>query len=120
MNAIYPTDCPCCGAEKHRGKTPLTIFKIDGIRCAVFESERIAATSAPDGFPYVYAGRHNESDWSLPTTVEPAVLVNHWGTIFAEQELPMPDGWHPIKRLVREGLEYRFNKNGQIHSYKEV
>lgn len=79
---------------------------INGVPCMVAESERLDRTEAPVGFPYRYQSRHSCSDLSIPTTIEHAVMVNYWGTIFSSLPL-LQDGedFANIGSLSFQGVE---------------
>lgn len=39
-------------------------------------------------YPIIYKARHSEDDMSFPATLEESVVVNFWGVVLAEKELP--------------------------------
>ena len=39
-------------------------------------------------FKFKYEIRHADRSWAEPSTIEPRVLVNHWGTILSMKEIP--------------------------------
>jgi hypothetical protein len=83
---------------------------IDGIRCVAFEGLRVKIMV--EGFPFRYEGRHAE-EYSIPLTIETDVLVNNWGTIFAEKSFGLvgAHAYHPISLILEEtddGIEEVF------------
>jgi hypothetical protein len=51
-----------------------------------FSELRIDRDSIPKNM-YCYGIRHADNDWTNPITIEPTVMVNHYGDIITEEPL---------------------------------
>lgn len=66
-------------------------------------NHRIDRTTVPEGF-YAYDIRHDE-DWGNPCTIEPNILVNHYGTILTNRPVEFEDARDPYVRLQNDQRE---------------
>ena len=67
----------------------------------VVEADRVTkeeVTQAKKDNHHVYMMRHGDSDWSIPITIEPGVLVNYWGYLITKEPLdnPGPDSLYIV------------------------
>ena len=65
------------------------IVEVKGIQCEFYDL-RIDEKSVPEG-KFLYEVRHDEEDWGLPCQVQKGVLVNFYGTIISDTELPVDE-----------------------------
>lgn len=63
---------------------------IAGAHCLVTES-RIRRDTVPEGY-HIYHIRHADDNQDAPCTLEKQCVVNFWGTVIADREIPFPDG----------------------------
>jgi|GEM_PF-5624645 len=62
------------------------LFYFRGVPVVHVTSLRIPSDERQEGLFY-YDIRHDEEDWCEPVTVEPGVLVNHFGTMVTTKPL---------------------------------
>lgn len=73
-------------------------IEINGVQ-ALFTNGRIDRTTVPNGH-YAYDIRHSDDDDSEAATIEPNVMVNHYGTILTREHIGMTEnGYAPIYQL---------------------
>lgn len=66
---------------------------------ALFTNSRVDRGSIPDG-AYCYDVRHDDCCQGIACEIKPHIMVNHWGTIIAKQEIPLEDGsYYPKEDL---------------------
>lgn len=79
-------------------------IEINGVK-ALFTNGRIDRTTVPADF-YVYDIRHSDDDDSEASTIEPNVMVNHYGTILTREHIGMTkNGFTPIYEINFLGEE---------------
>lgn len=69
------------------GETYGEMVSVKGIECEFYDI-RIDAESVPEG-KYFYEVRHDEEDWGFPCQIRKGILVNFYGTIISDVELPL-------------------------------
>jgi len=71
-------------------KEPMQKVKVKGIECEFTDIRLRRDTIPEEKFMYEVAGDDDCGD--TPARVKPAILVNFYGTIVCEQEMPLDDG----------------------------
>lgn len=71
------------------GETFSEIVKVKGIECEFYDI-RIDRSSVPKE-KYFYEVRHDDEDWGYPCQVALGILVNFYGTLIADQPLPLDE-----------------------------
>lgn len=74
---------------------------IDGV-VALFTDCRINRSGVPDSL-YCYDVRETDGGSGIAATLEPFVMVNHWGTVLSKHPFPMNGGFYEIKG---DGISY--------------
>lgn len=64
-------------------KEVFELVELDGIK-VLFTNARLDRATVPDGL-YCYDIRETEGGSGIAATLEPYVLVNHWGTVLSKQ-----------------------------------
>jgi L-rhamnose isomerase len=67
-------------------KDQQVLFCFRGVPVVQVTGARIRQEDRQEGF-YYYDIRHSDDDWGYPCTVEPYVLINHFGTIVTTQPI---------------------------------
>lgn len=68
-------------------------------REALFTNGRIDRSQVPQGY-YAYDIRHDDDDDSEAATIEPNVMINHFGTILTKEHIGMTEnGYTPVYQL---------------------
>ena len=71
------------------------LVEIDG-KETLFTNSRLDRTTVPEGL-FCYDIRESEGFSSEPVTLEPYVMVNHWGTVLSKEEFTLNDeGFYSI------------------------
>ncbi len=71
---------------------------------------------ASEDHKYVYSMRHDESDFSLPVTVEPFVVVNRYGMLVTDEMIHFPDDKDkmiPLTERAAQTIDYFADHNFQ-------
>lgn len=71
------------------GETFSEMVKVKGIECEFYDI-RIDRDSVPKE-KYFYEVRHDDEDWSYPCQVAEGILVNFYGTLIADQPMPLDE-----------------------------
>lgn len=71
------------------GETFSEMVKVKGIECEFYDI-RIDRDSVPKE-KYFYEVRHDDEDWSYPCQVAKGILVNFYGTLIADQPMPLDE-----------------------------
>ncbi len=75
--------------------------EVDGVE-VLFTNARLDRDTIPDEL-FCYDVREAEGFIGIPSTLEPFVAVNHWGTVLSKQPFPMVDEFYEIGD---EGFHY--------------
>ena len=74
---------------------------INKTECMLFDFKEFDDKKTPKKFknyPYKYAIRHAETDWTRPVSVEKFVCCNRLGIILAKKEFDLgADGWKDVR-----------------------
>jgi|SRR3989304_6117196 len=77
--------------------------RINNIDCILYYEERMSPDQAPPSYPHMYQIRHDEDDWTCPISLEQAVFVNFFGTVYMKEPLEIDDsGYVEIERFSME------------------
>lgn len=76
---------------------------INNIECIVLEGRD--NWEIPANYPYRYYLRHQDIDWTEPSSIERFVLVNFFGIAYASQPL-LSDGqeWVDVEAFIRRDV----------------
>ncbi len=75
--------------------------EVDGVE-VLFTSARLDRDTVPEGL-YCYDVRETDGFSGIAATLEPFVLVNHWGTVLSREPFPMEEGYY---RLGADSFNY--------------
>lgn len=91
------------------GKEMFELVEIDGQE-VLFTNSRLDRSTVPHDL-YCYDVRESEGFSGDPVTLEPYVMVNHWGTVLSKNEFVLnDDGFYPVND---------FNYTGETMNIKE-
>ena len=89
--------------------------RINNMDCILYYDIRVSPEKAPLGYPYMYHVRHDEDDWTQPVSLERAVFVNFFGTVFMKQPVEFDDsGYIDIESFSMEKQFVKFYLSGSI------
>ena len=80
------------------------IVSVKGIECEFFDI-RIDRKSVPEG-KFFYEVRHADEDWGFPCQVKEGILVNFYGTLVSDVELPLDE--RGSLELEEDDFEYLY------------
>jgi len=80
------------------------LFYFRGVPVIRVTSARIRQDARKDGL-YYYDIRHSDDDWGDPATVEPCVVVNHFGTMVTTKPIVFTPNEHGDQYLEIEDEE---------------
>lgn len=81
---------------------------VNGYECLFAYEERVSVDNYPENFPHKYDIRHDEENWTLPTSIEPFVLVNFLGSIFTKEPVFNESNYIEICSFEVEGNLHPF------------
>lgn len=77
----------------------LSKLNFKGYECYIADMRILQADKRSD--LYYYGIRHSDDDFSMPVTIEPNVIVNHWGTLVTREPIDhlmdTSTHWHQIE-----------------------
>lgn len=84
------------------GDTYGELVNVKGIECEFFDI-RIDPKSIPEG-KFFYEVRHADEDWGFPCQIKRGILVNFYGTLISDIELPLDE--QGSMELEKDDFEY--------------